>query len=140
MSDLLAPEKLGTKSFAELVAIVQNHFSSKPSEIVQRYKFHNRFRKPGESVASYVAELRNLSEHCNFGATLDTMIRDRLVCGIMDDKIQRRLLSEKDLTYKAAYDTSVSMETAAKNVMDLQTGHDEKVNKVSFGKTHGNKH
>jgi hypothetical protein len=43
-------------------------------------------------------------------------------------------LSEKELTYKAAYDISVSMETAAKNVMDLQTGHNEKVNKVFLGK------
>jgi hypothetical protein len=31
------------------------------------------------------------------------------------------------------------METVAKNVMDLQIGHNEKVNKVSFGKTHGYK-
>jgi hypothetical protein len=91
MSDSLAPEKPGTRSSAELVALVQNHFAPKPSDILQRYKFHNRFNEPGESVAAYVAELRNISEHCNFGATSETMIRDRLVCGIMDDKIQRRL-------------------------------------------------
>lgn len=48
-------------------------------------------------MASCVAELRNLSKHCNFGATLEVMIRDRLVCEIMDDKIQRHLLSENEL-------------------------------------------
>ena len=133
MSDLLAPNKPGTKTFAELVKLVQDHYAPKPSEIVQRYKFHNRFRRQGESVAAYVAELRHLTEHCNFGPTLDVMIRDRLVCGIMDDKIQRRLLSEKDLTLKKAYDIAISMETAEKGVVDLQIGtaHTEKVNKVS---------
>lgn len=67
MSDLLPPNKPGTKAFDELVklAIVQDHYAPKPSEIVQRFKFHNRFRRPGESVASFVAELRHLTEHCN---------------------------------------------------------------------------
>jgi hypothetical protein len=31
------------------------------------------------------------------------------------------------------------MDTAVKKVLDLQTGHNEKENKVLFGKTHGNK-
>ena len=29
-------------------------------------------------VAAYVAELRHLSEHCDFGITLNQMLRDRL--------------------------------------------------------------
>ena len=37
------------------------HFKPKPSEIVERFKFHSCVRKPGESVATYVAELRSLS-------------------------------------------------------------------------------
>ena len=43
-------------------------------------------------MSTYVSELRSLAEHCNFGAMLDLMLRDRLVCGINDDAIQRRLL------------------------------------------------
>ena len=33
MSDLLAPNKPGTKTFAELVKLVQDHYAPKPSEI-----------------------------------------------------------------------------------------------------------
>ena len=79
-----------------------------------------------------MTELRHLTEHCNFGQTMTVMIRDRLVCGIMDDKIQRRLLAEKDLTFKKSYEIAISMETAAKGVVDLQNcqAHAEKVNKV----------
>ena len=51
-------------------------------------------RKPGVSVGSYVAELRKLSEYCDYSANLDEMICDRIVCGINDDRTQRRLLSE----------------------------------------------
>ena len=66
---------------------------------------------------------------------MEVMIRDRLVCGVMDNKIQRRLLAEKDLTFKKAYEMAISMEMAAKGVVDLQSGqvHTEKVNKVCEG-------
>ena len=50
-------------------------------------------------MAAYVAELRRLAEHCNFGNTLEKMIRDRFVSEINDE---RKLLAEQELTYAAA--------------------------------------
>lgn len=67
--------------------------------IVQRYKFNTRTRGPGESIARYTTALRQLSVHCEYGASLDDMIRDRLVCRVNHEGIQRKLLAEKDLTY-----------------------------------------
>ncbi len=121
LRNLVSPAKPGEKSFAELIDAMTKHYNPTPSEIVERCKFHSRFRKPGESVASFVTELRSLSEFCNFGATLDIMIRDRLVCGIMDDAIQKRLLTETELTYKRAVELSQGIERAAQNVKDLKT-------------------
>ena len=68
------------KSFAELVQALKSHYNPEPSEIVERYKFHTRFRKPGESVATFVSELRTLAQTCNFGDSLGDMLRNRLVC------------------------------------------------------------
>ena len=48
------------------------------------------------------------------------MLRDRLVCGICDNAIQKRLLSEHDLNFAKAVQLAQSMETAAKNVKELQ--------------------
>ena len=53
------------------------------------------------------------------------MIRDRLVCVINDDGIQRRLLAEKHLTYKKAVELEQSLETAVQNMKDLKTKKDE---------------
>ena len=58
------------------------HREPTPSVIVQRYQFNSRQRSTSETVAEYVAALCKLAEHCNFGDTLDEMLRDRLVCGI----------------------------------------------------------
>ena len=69
-------------------------FSPKLSKIAQYSKFYNRSRKPGESISTFMVELLAIAEHCNFGPSLDSMIRDRLVCGINDDAKQKRLLAE----------------------------------------------
>ena len=50
------------------------------------------------------------------------MLRDRLVCGINNEAIQRRLLSESKLTYEKALEMAQAMEAAMKNAQELQTG------------------
>lgn len=122
MRSLLSPQKPGDKSFDELVALLTAHFNPRPSEIVQRFRFNSRMRKAGETVTVYVAELRKLAQDCNYGDTLKQMLRDRLVCGVADDRIQRRLLAETGLTFDKALELAQAMETANKDVKDLQ-GH-----------------
>ena len=102
LRSLVHPSTPGEKSYNELVQLLTAHFEPKPSEIVQRFRFNTRFRKTGESIAKYASELRALAQYCNFGETLETMLRDRLVCGINNEKIQNRLLSETELTYQKA--------------------------------------
>ena len=87
--------------------------------MVQRYKFHSHFRQEHESVSTFVSQLRSLSKDCNFGDTLELMLRDRLVSGINNDRIQRRLLAEKDLTFVKALDIATAMELAEKSAADL---------------------
>jgi hypothetical protein len=70
LSSLLAPVKSREKSYAKLVQVLQRHHSPEPSEILQRYRFHSRFRKPGESISMFISELRALAQKCNFGDTL----------------------------------------------------------------------
>ena len=120
LRNILSPAKPGDKSYVELVEKLSKHFRPAPSEIVERFKFHSRSRLPGESVATFVAELRSLSEFCNFGDTLDVMIRDRLVCGINDISIQKRLLAEPGLTYAKAVELAQSAETAAQSLRELR--------------------
>ncbi|KAL6461145.1 hypothetical protein MHYP_G00311110 [Metynnis hypsauchen] len=120
MRNLLSPAKPGEKSYIELVELLKAHYNPKPSEIVQRFKFNSRNRKPKESVSEYVAVLRELAQHCNYGDKLTEMLRDRLVCGIEDDRMQRRLLAEPELTYDKALKLAQAIETASKDIQDIQ--------------------
>ena len=122
LRSLIAPDKPDTKSCANLVKVLTEHFQPTPSETVQRFKFHGRTRQPGESVATYVSELHAIAKHCNFGASLQAMLRDQIVCGISGKVVQRRLLSESALSFDKALSMAQGLETAAQSVKELQGG------------------
>ena len=139
LQSLLAPKKVDDKTFEQLTEILANHYSPPPSEVVQRYRFNLRMRAPGESVATYVAELRRLAEFCNYGDSLKKMLRDRLVVGVNHERIQERLLAEKDLTFERALDIAQGSEEVGRNLREIRnqkiqpssvTVKQEPVNKV----------
>ena len=120
LRNLVAPAKPSDKSYDELVRVMNEHQNPKPSVIVERYKFNKRDRQPGESIPFYVTELKRLSEHCDFGVTLEDMIRDRLVCGVRSPKFQQRLLAETELSFDRALKIASAMERAEKNACDIE--------------------
>ena len=73
--NMVSPDKPGDKSYEKLVDAIKKHYNPTPSETVQCSKFHSRVRKPGETIAAYVADLRALAEFCNFGPSSDNMLR-----------------------------------------------------------------
>ena len=118
--NLISPEKPMEKSFDEIVKVIAVHHQPPPSMIVQRFTFNSRCRRSGESISSYIAELRKLSEQCEYGDSLKDMLRDRLVCGIDDQRMQRRLLQEVKLTFTQARDMVLAMEAADRNAHELE--------------------
>ena len=122
LRDLLAPTKPSDTSYADIVKCLKAQFNPKQGVAVHRYKFNSRVRQRGESVASFVAELRHLAIDCEFGDSLNEMLRDRLVCGVNDSRIQRRLLSEADLDFDKALKAALAMEMADRDAEDLQGG------------------
>ena len=118
--NLTSPEPPVSKTYKEIVDLVQTHYQPKPSVMIERLKFNSRIRQTGESVSTFMTELRQSSKYCDFGESLNDMLRDRLVCGINDSRIQRRLLSELNLTFQKAFDLALAMEIADKDTQDMQ--------------------
>ena len=121
IGNLVLPASPSSKTYKEIIAIISNHYKPTPSVMAERLtcKFNRRIHHSGESVSTFVSELRQLSRYCDFGDRLSDMLRDRLVCGINDDRIQRRLLSEPELMFQKAFDLAQAM-VADKGTHDLQ--------------------
>ena len=121
LTSLLAPCKPREKSFAELAkTTLRHHFDPKPLVITERFYFHRRNQVSGESISEYVAELRRLATHCEFGDYLQQALRDRFVCGIRHENTQKRLLTEANLTLTKAIETARSIEAAEVHASQLK--------------------
>ncbi|XP_038064022.1 uncharacterized protein K02A2.6-like [Patiria miniata] len=119
LKNLTAPEKPSSKPYAELIKILTAHLAPRPLVIAERFRFHKRDQKEGERVSTYLAGLRKLAEHCQFGDYLNEALRDRFVCGLRAGSIQKRLLAEDKLTLKRATEIATAMETAARDAIEL---------------------
>lgn len=125
------------KSYTDIVTVLNEHFSPKPIVIAERFRFHNRSQHKSETVVQYVAVLKKLSEHCEFGTHLQDALRDRFVCGLKTESTQKRLLTEAALTFKKAVEIAVSMETATRESQHLCGSL--KVHALSLQEKGGNK-
>ncbi|XP_077520001.1 uncharacterized protein LOC144129806 [Amblyomma americanum] len=122
---LIQPSTPAAVTYDDIVAPLQKHYDPRPSEVYSRAGFQRRDQLEGETVSVYIAALKKLAAHCNFGTLtttatrqerdtassanttmlpLDVMLRDRFVCGLSDESLQQRMFAEKDLTFNKACD------------------------------------
>ena len=66
------------------------------------FKFFSYNQGEGQLIDEYVTELKARSQHCEFGDLRESLIRDKIVLGVQDKKIQERLLRETDLSLDKA--------------------------------------
>ncbi|XP_032071928.1 uncharacterized protein K02A2.6-like [Thamnophis elegans] len=100
------------------MAKLTSHYAPSPSKIARRHAFHQRSQAEGESVSAYVAALRSAALHCEF-RDLDKALLDRLVCGLRDLKLQKRLLTKTDLSFQTAFDEVRASEMAAASLATI---------------------
>ena len=61
--------------------------------------FNKRDQLPDDSAESFIRVLYEMAERCDFGAAKDGVIRDRLVLGISENELSRRLQLKADLKW-----------------------------------------
>ncbi|XP_073967423.1 uncharacterized protein [Choristoneura fumiferana] len=78
------------------------YFGVKSNVTLARYNFFTRDQEHGETISQYVVALKLLSKKCEFQSLEDSLIRDRIVCGINNGVVRDRMLRESDLTLDKA--------------------------------------
>lgn len=144
LRNLCAPEKPSSLPFKDIVETLQQHLSPKPLLIAEQFCFHRRNQLEGETVCAYLAELRKLLLYCEFGTNLDDSLRDRLVCGLHNELIQKRLLSKPSLSLAKATEIALALEAAVKHydyseTLRLQGKKESEVNKLTKGSEKANR-
>ncbi|XP_047989864.1 uncharacterized protein LOC125229128 [Leguminivora glycinivorella] len=99
-----------------LVDKFNGHFGTKQNETMARFKFFSRNQESGESIDEYVTALKILAQQCEFKDLEESLMRDRIVCGVASGKVRDRLLRAEELT----------LEKAVKIAQANEMSHEEK--------------
>ena len=114
-----------SKVLDSVVQKFEEYCIGQTNETFERYLFNSRSQKEDESIDHYVSALRTLAKSCNFCQCLhDSLIRDRIVFGVKEPALRKKLMQERQLTLEKAIDICKSGETTAQHLKDLATATD----------------
>ena len=108
------------KDFNKVLEKFDEHFIPQRNVIHVRAQFHRRDQGREETVEEYVRALYELAEHADF-PDKENCIRDRLVLGITDQELSKKLQLQADLTLKSAV-TMARQHEAVKVQLEEQRG------------------
>lgn len=87
--------------------------------------FDSRSQKEVESIDHFVSSLRKVAKSCNFCSGLqDSLLRDRIVLGLKEPPLRKKLLQERHLTLEKAIDNRKSGDSTAQHLKDLAEASD----------------
>ena len=87
--------------------------------IIERHKFSTRFQEASEPVQNFFTARKILADTCEFGPLKDSLIRDRIVCGVSSDALRKQLLKERDLTLHKAVQLCQIHESAERYIKEV---------------------
>lgn len=118
----------------KVLAKFEKYCSPKKNVVFERHIFNTRKQGLSEKVDTFVTDLKILARSCEFENLHDSLIRDRIVCGINSDTVRGRLLRESELTLQKAIDICRAAETSSSQLHVLSmNGHESTVNFVRKG-------
>lgn len=74
--------ELDREKVQEVLKKFESYFSPRTNVPFERHQFNSEYQNEGESVDSYVTELKCLAKSCEFAELTDSLIKDWIVCGI----------------------------------------------------------
>ena len=116
-------------NLAKILELWESYCLGKTKIIHERYRFNNRNQDAGESIDTYASILRSLTDTCNFGTLKEEVIRERIVCGVRDSNLRKKLLKVPERTLKKCIDMCCSTEA-----MSAQNSHAPPSPEVNFVK------
>lgn len=120
--------------FKKVTDKFKDYFRPKKNLIHARSIFHKRIQMPGETAEAYIRDLYKLADNAEFNDKEDH-IRDRLVIGVIDQDLSRKLQIEPDLTLTTAVGMIKQAESVKNEICQQRTGQ---VDGVRFGQ-HANR-
>ncbi|XP_055528865.1 uncharacterized protein LOC129720942 isoform X2 [Wyeomyia smithii] len=122
LKSLVAPAKVGDKTYDDLVKVLKEHYSQKINTIAERYRFNKCSQECEQSISDFSVMLKTLAENCQFGAFKEEPLRDRFVVGIKDNRLRSKLLAKGDRTFTSAIEIASTFELVEHETQEMAPG------------------
>ena len=76
-------------TLTSVVKKCDEYCSPKKNTTILRHKFFTHKQSEGQPFIEFVTELRTLSEECEFKTLRDSLIKDMVICGVIDNKLNK---------------------------------------------------
>lgn len=113
-------EVASQRTLNEVLKKFDQHCLPQKNVTMESYKFNNLTQKERQTFGEFLTELRTQLERCEFncvcGASYeDRMLRDRIITGVFDKKLQLKLLDGRNETLTRIIDLCKTFESAHVN-------------------------
>jgi len=113
----------------------QDYFNPKKNVVYDRFILNKRKQRADETIDQYVTQLRLLADSCEYANLKESIIRDVMVVGIIDNKLRESLLRDCDLTLEKALQISRATEQAKAHCETIREDEEEYINEIKRNKT-----
>ena len=125
-------------TYVHLLVKLKNYYAPQENETVERHAFYSMTQEEDETIEDFLNRLKEQALKCNFRVLCqpahdnveavyhdqtNEFLRDRIVVGIHDDHIRRRLMRERNLTLDTAVDLIKATERADKHLEHIVSGN-----------------
>lgn len=122
--------KTGNEKLEDIILLFDKYCTPRKNTVFSRFKFFTRVQHEGETIDQYLTDLKIKASACEFGDQLESLLRDRIVLGVLDKKLQENLLKEAEITLEKAMNICRASEMGKQHIEEILTNKETNNNKL----------
>ncbi|VDP81214.1 unnamed protein product [Echinostoma caproni] len=88
--------------FEKLKSLLLDHILPVSFQATERCRFNSMIRAANMPCREFILQLNKQASKCNYGDRLEEQLCDRLIAGINNISLQRKMLEKKDIMFAEA--------------------------------------
>ena len=124
------------KTVDSILQKFESYCQPKRNVSYERFIFMSRKQKKNESFDDYIIALKNLVKSCDYEHLADSLVRDAIIMGVNDKKIQEVLLRENNPGIDKCINIARASERARQHAVHISNDQESDTEPMEVDKVH----
>ena len=108
------------ETYDAIIALLDGHFSPQNNITYERYVFQNVRQNENENIHQFYTGVKEQAVKCDFGATLDTEIKQQIIVATNNNKLRRYCFRNQDVILQQLLLHAKSLEDAESQARQIK--------------------